>query len=341
MFQARSAFIAVLVCCAVSAAFALPASAATTIGVAPDTGVHGTFQAQCYWGASVPTFGQTITVPAGTDNVLDRFSFYLVENKNALSGSPVGSQTVTYKAYVYEWDAANNRAVGPAVWESPTPQVVTTGPDFQEVVAEVGVELQPGVQYVVFFSVSETSGSNAPGAGACFMYPPTFGGYSGGAWKFQVNGTDTSLWTSQSWSTSDASDIAFSATFLAPAPQTIYEFDGFYAPVNNKDAQGNYVLNSVKAGSAIPVKFRLGGDYGLDVFEAGYPRSGEIACDEQAQIDGVEETLTAGASSLTYDAATGVYHYVWKTDNAWADNCRQLVVKFNDGTIARANFKFR
>jgi hypothetical protein len=342
MFKGSRAFIAVLVVCA-CAVSAAPASAATTIGVAPDTSVHGPFQAQCYWGSVIETFGQTITVPVGEDDVLDRFSFYLVQNQNALSGSPLGPQTVTYKAYVYEWDAANNRAMGSAVWQSENPQVVTTSTSVQEVVAETGgVQLQSGAQYVIFLSISETSGNTAD-AGACFMHGSTFGGYSDGSAEWVGVGADESTWTTQAWSVTGSQDFAFSATFSSPAPPpptTVYTFDGFYAPLNNKDAQGNYILNRVNAGAAIPVKFSLGGDYGLDVFEAGHPKSEVIACDSQAEVDGVEQTVNAGSSSLSYDAGTGTYNYVWKTDKAWQDTCRQLVVTFNDGQTARANFTF-
>jgi hypothetical protein len=56
--------------------------------------------------------------------------------------------------------------------------------------------------------------------------------------------------------------------------------------------------------------------------------------------DAVEETLTAGGSTLTYDAVAGQYVYVWKTDKAWAGTCRQLQVKFADGTVQLANFSF-
>jgi hypothetical protein len=125
-----------------------------------------------------------------------------------------------------------------------------------------------------------------------------------------------------------------------PAPEPIYAFDGFYAPVNNRDAQGNFVFNKTNAGAAIPVKFSLGGDYGLDIFEAGYPKSEVIACNSQAEVDGIEETVTAGNSSLSYAAGSDTYTYVWKTSKAWEDTCRQLVVKFDDGTTARANFRF-
>ena len=54
----------------------------------------------------------------------------------------------------------------------------------------------------------------------------------------------------------------------------------------------------------------------------------------------VEETLAAGASSLQFDALTGQYTYVWKTEKAWAGTCRQLVLTFTDGTTQRANFSF-
>ena len=55
----------------------------------------------------------------------------------------------------------------------------------------------------------------------------------------------------------------------------------------------------------------------------------------------VEETLSANESSLTYDASSDQYTYAWKTNKAWAGNCRQLVVKLKDGTEHLANFEFK
>jgi hypothetical protein len=118
--------------------------------------------------------------------------------------------------------------------------------------------------------------------------------------------------------------------------RALSEFNGFFAPVDNLPT-----LNTAKAGSAIPVKFSLGGDQGLDIFETGYPRSQLIACDSVAPVDGIEETISANASSLLYDAAADQYIYAWKTDRSWANTCRQLVIKLADGTFHRANFKFR
>jgi PKD repeat protein len=114
-----------------------------------------------------------------------------------------------------------------------------------------------------------------------------------------------------------------------------YAFTGFFQPVDNLP-----ILNTVKASSAIPVKFSLGGDYGLNIFATGHPSSSIVTCGSTAE-DAVEQTVTAGGSSLSYDAVTGQYTYVWKTDKAWANTCRTLVVNLNDGMSYKANFKFK
>jgi hypothetical protein len=116
-----------------------------------------------------------------------------------------------------------------------------------------------------------------------------------------------------------------------------YNFSGFFSPVDNPEVD----TNKAKAGSAIPVKFSLGEDKGLDIFESGYPKSATMTCDSTDSVDAIEETVTAGSSSLSYDATTDQYTYVWKTNRAWANTCRQLVVKLNDGSTPRlANFTF-
>jgi hypothetical protein len=121
--------------------------------------------------------------------------------------------------------------------------------------------------------------------------------------------------------------------------QEVYPFTGFFAPVQNTDAAGSTMINAVKAGSAVPVKFSLGGDLGLGIMATGYPASATIACDPTASTAAVDETTTAGSSTLTYDASSGQYVYVWKTDKSWV-GCRQLVVRLTDGTEHRATFKF-
>jgi uncharacterized protein len=116
---------------------------------------------------------------------------------------------------------------------------------------------------------------------------------------------------------------------------TIPFWNGFMQPVDNLPE-----INVAKAGSAIPVKFSLGGDHGLNIFAAGYPKSQIISCGSTGSTDDIEQTVTAGASSLSYDPTTNTYNYVWKTDKAWTGSCRQLVVVLADGTTHVANFKF-
>ena len=57
-------------------------------------------------------------------------------------------------------------------------------------------------------------------------------------------------------------------------------------------------------------------------------------------IDPIEATVSAGTSTLQYDAATQTYTYVWKTDKAWAGTCRLLLIRLADGTEHSARFQF-
>jgi probable HAF family extracellular repeat protein len=125
--------------------------------------------------------------------------------------------------------------------------------------------------------------------------------------------------------------------FLLTPQKTNYSFSGFFRPVDNPPT-----LNTVKAGSAVPVKFSLGGYEGLDIFSEGYPKSRRIDCSSSAPLDTVEQTTrAAGGSSLSYDATTERYTYAWKNKKAWSGTCRQLVVQLDDGSVHRGNFKFR
>jgi len=115
-----------------------------------------------------------------------------------------------------------------------------------------------------------------------------------------------------------------------------YQFSGFFSPVNNQPT-----VNTAKAGSAIPVKFSLHGIQAADIFATGSPSSQRIDCISGATLDPIEQTVSAGASSLQYDLATDTYTYVWKTNTAWAGTCRRLTVILNDGSAHAADFKLR
>ncbi|HEU5102147.1 MAG TPA: ExeM/NucH family extracellular endonuclease [Roseiflexaceae bacterium] len=115
-----------------------------------------------------------------------------------------------------------------------------------------------------------------------------------------------------------------------------YGFTGFFQPIDNLPT-----INSVKAGSSVPVKFSLGGDRGLDVIFPGYPVVRTISCEGSAPVDEIETTAAGTNSGLAYDATTRVYTYIWKTQKNWAGSCQQLQLTFQEGTFRLANFQFK
>jgi hypothetical protein len=114
-----------------------------------------------------------------------------------------------------------------------------------------------------------------------------------------------------------------------------YAWTGFFQPVSNT------VVNNVNAGSAVPVKFSLGGYQGMNIFAptAPNPKLSLMTCGGGQQT--VTQTVTAGGSSLSYDATPNQYVYVWKTDKLWAGKCGRLDVQMTDGTLHSANFSFK
>lgn len=131
-----------------------------------------------------------------------------------------------------------------------------------------------------------------------------------------------------------ATDSAGNSSSCSFTVTVLYNFTGFFSPVGNEPT-----LNAVNAGRAIPVKFSLSGDKGLNIFAANNPYSISLNCDTNDPGVDVTETLTAGGSSLGY--SPDQYIYVWKTESSWAGTCRQLVLTLNDGSVHVANFKFK
>ncbi|HZM96869.1 MAG TPA: ExeM/NucH family extracellular endonuclease [Vicinamibacterales bacterium] len=114
----------------------------------------------------------------------------------------------------------------------------------------------------------------------------------------------------------------------------VWSFTGFLRPVDNPP-----VRNRANAGSAIPLKFSLNGDQGLDILADGYPRSIASRCNASIVEDVIGQP-SSSPSGLTYDASSDRYVFVWKTDRRWAGSCRHLILKLRDGTEHHAEFHF-
>ncbi|MEO5577220.1 MAG: PxKF domain-containing protein [Gaiellaceae bacterium] len=118
-----------------------------------------------------------------------------------------------------------------------------------------------------------------------------------------------------------------------------FTFKGFFYPQNQP------VLNVVQIGRTVPVRFDLL-DYfgvtanktlGLGIFVPGSPSSVRITCPSASTFN-VTQTTAAG---LRYDLANNRYEWGFATSSAWAGTCRQLTLKFRDGTSQKLNFRFK
>ena len=103
---------------------------------------------------------------------------------------------------------------------------------------------------------------------------------------------------------------------------------------------GSFSSAKTKAtpGSTIPITFTLHGNFGTNVFAAGYPRSGSIPCTGGTVVSG-DPASAPGASGVQYIASTNSYQWNWKTDKSFT-GCRQLVLVTADGVAHRATFDF-
>jgi hypothetical protein len=112
-----------------------------------------------------------------------------------------------------------------------------------------------------------------------------------------------------------------------------FTFTGFFSPVQNPP-----VLNNLYAGALAQLNFSLGGFHGLDVIADGFPKSQQISCSTKAPIG---SPVTIGSpSGLLFNPLNGRYTYLWKTQSAWRNTCREFQVTFTDGTVKKAQFKF-
>ena len=116
----------------------------------------------------------------------------------------------------------------------------------------------------------------------------------------------------------------------------IYDFGGFYPPVEPALA-----LNQARDGSAIPLKFSLAGDQGLEILAVGSPASAPLDCATLNPGEDYQPAKSAGGSGLSYDAASDQYAYVWKKEKPWSGTCRVLSLRLADETEHRVAFQFR
>ncbi|GAA3335883.1 hypothetical protein GCM10020358_05920 [Amorphoplanes nipponensis] len=112
---------------------------------------------------------------------------------------------------------------------------------------------------------------------------------------------------------------------------------GFYQPV---DMGG--VLNTVKGGSTVPLKFRVY-DRGVEVKSTAIVSSVKqtlVPCTTAAPEDAIEEIVSATASGLRYDTTAGQFVQNWKAPTG-AGTCYKVTLTTADDSTIAATFKLK
>ena len=118
------------------------------------------------------------------------------------------------------------------------------------------------------------------------------------------------------------------------APARLYGFGGFQAPVDVLPR-----VNEAKAGSVIPLKWRLTDADGHPVSDPASFVSATFrrqSC-EAGTYDPIE--FTSPSAGLKYQG-NGEWHLGWQTAKSWK-GCGELELRFVDGSVQRAAFKFK
>jgi len=137
----------------------------------------------------------------------------------------------------------------------------------------------------------------------------------------------------------DAAGSATSRTTHYSIAAAGFSFGGFFSPIDNPP-----IVNTVKAGRAVPVKWSLRNDNGGYVSDPATFQSltsQAVSCSSGAPSDEIEESMTSGSSGLQYDSLTKQFQYNWKTTSGWKGTCRQLALELSDGQQKYASFRFQ
>lgn len=115
-----------------------------------------------------------------------------------------------------------------------------------------------------------------------------------------------------------------------------YTWGGFFQPVDSLPK-----INKIEGGSTVPVKFSIGGDFGPNIFAAGYPASQPASCVTFLPTGPLVPIATGAQILSDLKYSDRMYHVNWKTDKAWDGTCRILVLRFTDGLERRAHFTIK
>lgn len=138
--------------------------------------------------------------------------------------------------------------------------------------------------------------------------------------------------------TVNATDNVGNSASVTHNYKVIYDFLGFFNPVDNN------VVNVVKAGRTIPMKWQLkdaNGNYIRALSTVTSITYYQIPCMSETITNPITDTAdTSGSSGLRYDLTDEQFIFTWQTAKNFANLCMELRVTLDDGTTHTAKFKF-
>ena len=237
-----------------------------------------------------------------------------VANGAAVDTGSVGERTFTVEASDKAGNTAS-RTVNYTVADRTAPTITVTSPD-----EGAGYTLGELV-LADYFCADDPNGSGVAGCQGSVADGGAIDTSSVGAKSFQVSATDNA-------GNHASKSVAYSVA---------YDFHGFLWPLQNLPH-----VNRWKAGRPVPVRFSLGSYGGPVPVAPGYPKVAPVACGTGAQPAGVEKASGSWKKSSGMRPRRGrrTYRFLWRTENRWAGDCRQLILQLDDGTLHRVEVQF-
>ncbi|WP_396215740.1 ExeM/NucH family extracellular endonuclease [Gemmatimonas sp.] len=151
--------------------------------------------------------------------------------------------------------------------------------------------------------------------------------------NFKTAGLIASLYAPDQYRSADHDPVVVGLNLVAPSVGP-YTWGGFLTPTRTLPT-----LTTAAAGFTANVRFSLSGNMGLGILKPGNPLMRPVNCTTLAPLGSLASTTAV--APLAYVASTASYSYFWRTDRTWAGSCRELVLRFIDGSQQRAVYRFQ
>jgi CSLREA domain-containing protein len=136
-----------------------------------------------------------------------------------------------------------------------------------------------------------------------------------------------------------ATDNAGNSATAGGAYGVVYQFVGFSGPV-----LGGGVMNVVKAGQNVPLKWRLLDAAGAPVRNltaaAAAVTAEALACGAGTTTGGALAATAGGGGSTLQNLGDGYYQYNWATSKSYANSCKTMQLHLGEGITHDALFRF-